>query len=1244
VALRIGVDIGGTFTDLVALDEATGAVLNAKALSTPQSLLDGVLRCVDQAGARLADTRLVIHGTTIGINALLEGKGARTGLITTDGFRDVLEIGRGNYLRMYDVLYRRPTPLVPRGRCLEVPERLTARGEVLVPLDEAAVRAAARRLAAEGVQAVALVFLFSYRNPVHEQRAAAIVAEELPGVAISVSHRLTQEWREYERTSTTVVNAYLLPIVDRYLGAFGSRLGERGFRGRLLITQSNGGAFSLEAARAKPVHTIESGPAAGAVGCAALATVLGLPRLISFDMGGTTAKCAIVEDGMVQTTDEYHVDGRPLRIPVIDIREVSAGGGTIAWIDAGGALTLGPQSAGAEPGPVCYALGGREPTVTDANVVLGRIDGSRFLGGTMPLDAPAADRAIDDKLAQPLGLARLDAAAGVVRLADVKMALAVRSITANRGLDPRDYALAAYGGGGPLHAVAIARELGIPRVVIPPAPSTFSAWGMLATDLRHDLVRTVLEPLERTDATWAQARYAEMEHEIAAILPGEGQPITLRAADLRYLGQEHTVTVALAEVDDWDGLRKQFDDAHERAYGYAAPDVEVQLLNLRLTVVFPLERPALPTLQPRTTGALAFQTRAIYSTVAQAVQEYRVFQREHLHPGDVITGPAAVEEPGTTTIIEATDTLSVEDHGCLIIHLNASEAMGGVGGSEQRSPQPITIQVIRAALNAAAETMRLTMIKTAYNHIISESLDFGCAIFDADVQMIAQGIGLPVFQGHLGFPIEATIQDRGLDAFREGDVFIHNDPYAGNGNHLNDVAMTAPVFWEGQLTGFVSVKAHWTDVGGPVPSSMQVGSREFRQEGLRFQSIRLFSRGEINEEVMRLIRGNIRTESGTLKDVQAMIAVCRTGETSFHEILTKYGRQTVLDATRVYMEQSERRTRAALGTIPAGIYQADGTFDNDGITLDRPVRVAMAITVGDGAMTVDFTDSDPQVAGPFNCGDAITISACRLLIKCLTTPHDLVDEGCFRPLRVVIPRRSVLAAEEPAPTARYYVPINLLIELGLRALSSAIPDRVPAGAYGDQMPTIAFGTHPETGRLFIQGDLNAGGTGARPTFDGESAMIIFAGSTARNNPVEVVESRLPLLRILRYGLRTDSGGAGKFRGGLGIEREYEFLIPAFITFSLERKATPPWGLAGGQAGAVNGVEITSPDGSVRHVRKATQHPIAAGERVRIMTGGGGGLGAPTERDPEAVRRDVHEGYVSAEAARRDYGITVPNGG
>ena len=686
MALRIGVDIGGTFTDLVALDETTGAVVTSKALSTPRELLEGVLRCVDQAGVRLADCRFVIHGTTIGINALLELKGARTGLITTEGFRDVLEIGRGNFLKMYDVLYRRPEPLVPRGRSREVPERLTATGEVLVPLDEEAVRAAARQLVADRVESVAIVFLFSYRDPAHEQRAAQIVAAEMPGASVSASHRITQEWREYERTSTTVVNAYVQPSMDRYLGEFGRGLRGRGFTGQLLVTQSNGGAFSLEAARSKPVHTIESGPAAGVTGSASLSRILGADRLISFDMGGTTAKCAIVERGLVQTTDEYHVDGRPLRVPVIDIKEVSAGGGTIAWIDAGGALTLGPHSAGADPGPVCYARGGQEPTVTDANLVLGRIDAGRFLGGTMPLDLTRAVRAIDEKIGAPLGLTRATAAAGIVRLADVKMALAVRSITTERGLDPREYTVLAYGGGGPLHAVAIARELGIPRVVVPPSPSTFSAWGMLATDLRHDLVRTVLMPLERTGAAWAEARYEEMRREIATILPGAGAPVLHRGADLRYLGQEHTVTIALDTLDDWATLRARFDAAHERAYGYAAPEVDVQLLNLRLAVVFPLDQPHLPTLEPRTSGTPPFETRKIYSSLAGDSIEYRVYQRDALRAGDRLNGPAAIEEPGTTTIIDAADTLSIENHGCLVIHVHAAGAMGGIGGSEHRSP------------------------------------------------------------------------------------------------------------------------------------------------------------------------------------------------------------------------------------------------------------------------------------------------------------------------------------------------------------------------------------------------------------------------------------------------------------------------------------------------------------------------------------------------------------------------------
>jgi N-methylhydantoinase B len=462
-------------------------------------------------------------------------------------------------------------------------------------------------------------------------------------------------------------------------------------------------------------------------------------------------------------------------------------------------------------------------------------------------------------------------------------------------------------------------------------------------------------------------------------------------------------------------------------------------------------------------------------------------------------------------------------------------------------------------------------------------------------------------------------------------------PYAGNGNHVNDVTMFSPVFWHDALAGFVAVKAHWSDIGGGVPSSMQVDSTDVRQEGLLFNAVKYYRRGERNEEVQRFIEANIRVESGTLKDVDGCVAVCRAGEAYVREIIDKYGLETVRRAVDLYLDQSERRTRNALLAMPAGTYHAAASFDNDGIALDRPVRVELTITIGDGRIIVDFAGSSPQVRGPFNCGGAIAVSACRLLLKCLTTPDDPVDEGCFRPLEVRLPAASVVCATAPAPTARYYTPVNLLFELGLLALSEPVPAAVPAGSYADQMPTILFGTDPATGRLFIQGDLNAGGTGARPTADGESGLIIFIGSTARNNPVEVVESRNPAIKILSYGLRPDSGGAGCRRGGLGIERVYRFEAPAFGTFTLERSVTPPWGVKGGLPGATNSLEITDRNGTTRSIRKATRHSIAAGDTLRIRTGGGGGYGPPAERPDEAIWHDVREGYVSAEAARRDYG-------
>ncbi len=558
---------------------------------------------------------------------------------------------------------------------------------------------------------------------------------------------------------------------------------------------------------------------------------------------------------------------------------------------------------------------------------------------------------------------------------------------------------------------------------------------------------------------------------------------------------------------------------------------------------------------------------------------------------------------------------------------------------------PITVEVIRAAMNAAAEEMKICMLKTTYSPILNEARDFGCAIFDAEGNMIAEAVGLPLFQGHLGWPVLATIRDRGWDDIHPGDIFIHNDPYDGGGNHLNDVVMFAPYFADdkpqgGELLGFVVTKAHWVDVGGSVPGSMAVDTTEFYQEGLRLQSLKLFQRGEENRDVWRVITANIRTATGVLKDIKAMIATTHIGLRRFEELVHRYGAETLRESWRIMMEQSERRARKAIAAIPDGTYRAEGLLDNDGIDLDKPLRIAVTVSVKGSDFHVDLSDCEPQVKGPFNCGDAITMSACCFVLKCLTTPHDPVDEGCFRPLRANLPPGLIISAQPPAPVARYFAPLLLLIELMFRALGSALREKVPAANYGDHMPTIIYGLRPDTQQPFLHADLNASGNGARVDTDGESALIIMAASAVRNTPIEVSETKYPFVLHKHYGLRQDSGGAGTHRGGLGISREWYCFTDVAGTFTLERSLTMPWGLESGKPGMTNQLLLTDPRGEIRSVRKGTRVPICAGSLVSIHTGGGGGYNDPLTRPVELVQADVIDGYCSLESAREQYGVVL----
>jgi N-methylhydantoinase A len=681
--LRIGVDIGGTFTDATVLDTADGSVRFGKALSTPHNLVAGIFSAIEVAGAAPAAAEFIIHGSTVAINAILERKGARTALITTKGFRDVYEIGRINRPDSFNLFFRKHVPLVPRDRIFEVPERIGYDGAVLRPLDEDAARAIGRELRAQAVESVAVMFLHSYANVAHEARMVEILREELPGAFLAASHDVSREQREYERTSTVAANAYVGPQVSRYLAGLEDRLTDDGFDGNLLIMQSSGGLCDVGTARVQCIQMLESGPAGGVVAARTVGSALAARNLICFDMGGTTAKACVLHNGAADLSSDYFVggynDGLVIRIPVIDIKEVGTGGGSIAWINAGGGLRVGPESAGAAPGPACYGAGGTAPTVTDAHLVLGRLSSGRFLDGRMPLDRAAAERAIETNVARPLGLDLAAAAGGILAIANATMANAVRAVTTERGLDPRDFALVAYGGAGPLHAVDIARELAIRTVIVPVAPGHFSAFGMLVADLRREYVRTHRAPLRVDQLPGIAAIAGELEREALLWLDAAGIPnehVAFEwAADARYVGQDHSVTIPLQQGDDEETVRAikaTFDATHLRRFSHNAPEEAAELVAIRVSVIGTLSKPRLVELRAGTAtpppDAVLERRTVRFDRHAEA--EAIVYDRARLLANNAIAGPAIIQEAGSASAIPAGVRALVDASGHLILTLD----------------------------------------------------------------------------------------------------------------------------------------------------------------------------------------------------------------------------------------------------------------------------------------------------------------------------------------------------------------------------------------------------------------------------------------------------------------------------------------------------------------------------------------------------------------------------------------------
>ena len=678
----VGIDIGGTFTDLVGCID--GRIVTSKTSTTPADPTIGVADSLRLADCDLPGLAEVLHGSTTAINTVLERKGAKTALLTTKGFRDVYAIGRSNRIEAFNLNFHRPRPLVPRHLTYEVNGRVDATGSVLVALDAAEIEALAHVLGEAGVEAVAVSLLHSYANPAHERAVGEILRRVDPHMFVTLSHEILREFREYERTSTTVLNAYVGPRLHAYLTTLDSYLRRGKFAGKVHIMRSNGGVMSLGQAQDQPVTMMESGPVAGMIGAGKLAALLGIERCIGFDMGGTTAKASLILHGEPSVEEGYVIghqsDGQPMQLPVVDIVEVGAGGGSIAWVDGTGGLHVGPRSAGADPGPACYGKGSSDPVVTDADLVLGRINPKRFLNGNMSLDVTAAKQAIKARVGDLVGLPVAEAALGVVTIADAAMSLAVRAVSVNKGVDPRATAMIAFGGAGPLHAVAIAREIFVPKVVIPKLPGTFSALGMLMASWRQDFVRTMIgrlgmletEVVERVFDELAEAGQARLHRDGIA-----GESTSFRFfADLRYVGQEHALPIAVEGpamlTQDTERVRTLFHLEHEQRYGQAAIEEALEIVNLRLVLTAERADTRAETWlaepwQPE--APVAEEMREVIFTDAREPVRTRILWRPSLAAGTSFVGPAVIEEPNSTILVYPGDRVTVTPTGHLVIDI-----------------------------------------------------------------------------------------------------------------------------------------------------------------------------------------------------------------------------------------------------------------------------------------------------------------------------------------------------------------------------------------------------------------------------------------------------------------------------------------------------------------------------------------------------------------------------------------------
>ncbi len=1271
---RIGVDVGGTFTDLV-LGDVAGHTWVAKVPSVPADPSRGVIAAVERIAVDLglptqevlANCELFVHGSTVATNTMLEGKGATVGLLTTDGFRDVVEIRRG--LRSDQWNHRAPYApvLVPRYLRLPVGGRIDADGTEHEPLDLTGLDDALDQFRAEGVESVAVAFMNSYANSDHEDAVAAEIATRWEGDWITTSANVSPLMGEYERTSTAVVNATLMPRIVGYLQSLESELAALGLNRPLLLVQSNGGAASVEQLADRPVNLLLSGPAAAVGALSAYSRAvdeLGVAQhdegnVISMEIGGTSCDVLLMSGREVATKDDLDVAGYHVSTPAIDIHTIGAGGGTIAGVDDAGMLFVGPEGAGADPGPACYQRGGTRPTVTDAHLVLGRLRPGKSAGGTLDLDLASAEEAIRLHVAEPLGLSVHDAAAGILELTEQHLLSAVEHISIERGHSPRRFTLVAAGGAGPMHGASVGAGLGCNRVYVPRDAGALCAIGMLHTDIRHDFTKVLVGSLDQREATDVDTGFGELQTRALGVMADEGfapDAVALRyELELHHPGQIWAIRVRLEDgAFDPEQIRADFESEYERLYGHVQNDGTIMIASLRMTAtgstgdVVATPAPEVgPLPEPIETRNVWFPG---HGWVAAPVFDGQGIGAQHQ-----FDGPALIEELTTTVVVPPGSSLVVDHENNFVIDVDGTRlSTSGDVVPGAATLDPIILALMQNRLDQITEHMGWVMTRTARSTIFSQSHDFSCFITTPDGTLVANADGIPIHTGGGGFAVRALL-NRFAGRIAPDDVFLLSDPYVAGGNHLPDWVIARPVFMdvdgltddgeplEPELVGFCCNRAHQNDIGGGLAGTYNPEATEIWQEGIRLPVLKLIEAGVVREDLWELLLINCRTPELLDGDLLAMIGSTRIGGERVQSLVAELGHAEYLRYLAGVLEHADRRMRTAVRGLPDGVYLGEDHSDND-CFVETDIAVRVAVTIEGDEMRVDFTGTDPQIEGFKNSSVANTYSSVYLAISSFFDTSIPRNEGTYRGVTIVAPEGTIVNALPPAPMTMntVYVAHEIVIAVW-QALAQADPDRACA-AWSKTMHGHVAGKRDD-GTTWVMYHWHAMGTpGATAERDGFAQMghLISLGGLDIPN-LEFHEQMFPV-RYITHEQRCDNAGPGLRRGGTGVRYVADVLEAATWSFRAEGLGSVSGhGVRNGGDGGV-GLETIAPVDAEEFVPPKYGVTRLGPARMTAETPGGGGWGDPLERDPALVVRDVRDGVVSVDGARRDYGVVLSGAG